>query len=41
MKLVEEQVLKSGKPVLDFTLLNGCILVSATSDKTLSLSLPF
>ncbi|CAD8159915.1 unnamed protein product [Paramecium octaurelia] len=41
LKLVEEQILKQGQQVLDFTLLNGCILVSANNDKTVSISLPF
>ncbi|CAD8153879.1 unnamed protein product [Paramecium octaurelia] len=41
LKIVEEQILKQGQQVLDFTLLNGCILVAANNDKTVSLSLPF
>ncbi|CAD8071539.1 unnamed protein product [Paramecium sonneborni] len=41
LKIVEEQILKQGQQVLDFTLLNGCILISANNDKTVSLSLPF
>ncbi|KAM3144561.1 hypothetical protein pb186bvf_003430 [Paramecium bursaria] len=41
LKIIEEQILKQGQAVLDFTLLNGCILVSSHIDKTLHISLPF